>query len=714
MPEPLFSASWYRVAELRPRLRGHARIHRHVYRGRPWYVLQDVSSQRFHRFTPATQKVIGLMDGERSVQEIWEIATERLGDDAPTQDETIRLRAQLHGADVLQCDVPPDTAELLERSEKRGRRELIGRVMNPFAIRIPMFDPERFLRRFLPMVRPLMGWVGAAVWLAVVVPALVLTGVHWTELTEGILDRILTPQNLVVIWLIFPVIKTLHELGHGFAAKAYGGEVHDIGIMLLVFTPIPYVEASSASAFPEKSKRALVGAAGMVVEVFVAALALFVWVAAEPGVVRTVAYNTMLIGGVTTLGFNANPLLRFDGYYILSDLIEIPNLRQKSNGYLGYMLQRYGFGWRDAELPDAAPGERAWLVGYAISAFVYRVFVIVAIFLLVLDRSLVLGCVLIGMAGIGWFGIPLVKGLRFLLVDPRIRRVRPRAIAVVTAGLALLVLLTMVPVPFRTLTEGVVWIPDQALVRMRGNGFVERVVATPGSRVQSGELLFQCRDPEIEAEVAIVEAQLRGLDARYNQRLLTDRAGAEMIEDRRFHLRKQFARARQRLGDLTIRAATDGVFVAPRSVDLPGRLAQQGTLLAHVINLDSLTVRAVVPQEDIGLLGERLEGVEVRLSERLSEVIPARLKRVVPAASAELPSRALGQEGGGQLPVDLRDQSGASAVAKFFVVELEVPVATKVVNAGGRVHVRFDHGLEPLASQWYRRVRQLFLSRFDV
>ena len=122
MPEPLFSASWYRVAELRPRLRGHARIHRHVYRGEPWYVLEDVANQRVHRYRPAAHAVIGLMDGERRVHDIWETAAETLGDDAPTQDEMIRLLAQLHAADVLQCDVPPDTAELLERYEKRERR----------------------------------------------------------------------------------------------------------------------------------------------------------------------------------------------------------------------------------------------------------------------------------------------------------------------------------------------------------------------------------------------------------------------------------------------------------------------------------------------------------------------------------------------------------------------------------------------------------------
>ena len=341
MPDSLFSASWYRVSELRPRLRTNARIHRHVYRGKTWHVLQDLTNQKFHRFTPATHSVIGLMDGHRTVHEIWLLAAESLGDEAPTQDDMIRLLAQLHMADVLQSDVPPDTAELLERNQKKVRRELMGRFLNPFAVRVPVLDPERFLTRGLPFVRPLTGWIGVALWLAVVVPAVVLVGSNWSGLSEGFVDRVLTPQNLFLIYLIFPVIKALHELGHGFVARRFGAEVHDMGIMFLVFTPIPYVDASSASALPQKTRRALVGAAGMIVEVFVAALAFYVWLNAEPGAVRTVAFNAMLIGGVTTLGFNANPLLRFDGYYILADLIEIPNLRSRSNAFIGYLMERY-------------------------------------------------------------------------------------------------------------------------------------------------------------------------------------------------------------------------------------------------------------------------------------------------------------------------------------------------------------------------------------
>ncbi|MGH7302963.1 MAG: hypothetical protein ACRELZ_06715, partial [Candidatus Rokuibacteriota bacterium] len=315
MTQPLFSDSWYRVAGLQPRLRGHATIHRHQYRGQTWYVVEDRASQRFLRCTRQAHLLIGLMDGRRTVQELWQIVGERLGDQGPTQDEVIQVLSQLHASDVLQCDVPPDAAELLQRHERAQQRQQLARATGLFSWRFPLLDPERFLTATAPLVRPFFSWGGAAVWLAVVMPAIVLTGVHWGDLTRDIFDRLFSAQTLIVVWLLFPVIKAAHELGHAFATKTFGGEVHDMGVMLLVFTPVPYVDASSASGFESKWRRALVGAAGMIVELFLASLALYLWLSVEPGLLSVIAYNTVLIAGVTTLLFNANPLLRYDGYY---------------------------------------------------------------------------------------------------------------------------------------------------------------------------------------------------------------------------------------------------------------------------------------------------------------------------------------------------------------------------------------------------------------
>jgi putative peptide zinc metalloprotease protein len=278
MSQSLYSTNWYRVAGLKPRLRSHIEIHRHHYREELWYVMQDHSSGRFQRFTPAAYQLIGLMDGRRTVQEIWDASRSRLAEDAPTQEDFVRLLSQLHAVDALQGDVQPDPAELAKRQEKRRFGWWKQTIRSPLFVRFPILDPERFLTRFRWLARPVFSWPGLVLWLVVVIPALIQVGVHWTELTQNITDRVLAPHNLLILWLTFPFLKAFHEFGHAFAVKTSGGEVHEMGIMLLVFTPIPYVDASAASAFRRKRERALVGAAGMLIEFFFAALAVFVWV----------------------------------------------------------------------------------------------------------------------------------------------------------------------------------------------------------------------------------------------------------------------------------------------------------------------------------------------------------------------------------------------------------------------------------------------------
>jgi putative peptide zinc metalloprotease protein len=488
-----------------------------------------------------------------------------------------------------------------------------------------------------------------------------------------------------------------------------------MGIMLLVFTPVPYVDASCSWAFRSKYHRALVGAGGMLVEVFLAALAFYVWLGAEPGAVRAVAYNALIVGGATTLLFNANPLLRFDGYYILSDLLEMPNLGTRANKYVGHLVERYGFGNRDAEVPHTAPGEPARLVTYAVSAFLYRIFVVVAILMWILDQFFIAGLLLGAFAAVGWFGIPLYRALRHLFTSPRLRKRRPRALALSGGTLAVvLAILLLIPVPLRTRAEGVVWIPEDAMVRAGSEGFVSRVVAEPGARVERGALLVETRAPDLEVEVRTQEARVRELEARHAEERTRDRVASQMTSEELLYARQNLARARERMAELAIRSRTSGSFVIPRSQDLPGRFVVKGELLAYVVDLRTITVRAVVPQDDVDLVRQRTSDVQVRLAERLSETYPAVVKRIVPAASEELPSGALGVGGGGAVPVDPTEPSGERAVQKVFEVELELPARVPVVNSGGRVYVRFGHGREPLALQWYRRIRQLFLSRFHV
>jgi putative peptide zinc metalloprotease protein len=714
MAGPLLSSNWYRVAALKPRLRPHARIQRHRYRGQVWFVLQDPASGRAHRFTPAARLIVNGMDGSRSVGALWEIANRKLGDSAPSQDELIHLLGQLHSSDLLQCDVSPDVAELFDRAQRQDRQRIRRSIGNPMAVKLPLLDPDRILTRALPFVRPLWSWWGVAFWVAVVVPALLLIPPHWSDLTEGVADRVFAVDNLLMLWVLFPLIKALHEFGHGIAAKAGGGEVHDIGIMLLVLMPVPYVDASSSSLFRSKYERAIVGAGGMLVELFIAAIAFYVWLLAEPGTVRALAFNIMLIAGVSTLLFNGNPLLRYDAYYILADLIEIPNLASRSMRYLGYLFERYAFGARDAEAPEASAGEKAWFVFYGIASFLYRMFIVAAIVLFIAGEFFVIGVILAIWAVVAMVVVPVGKTINHLATSPRLARHRRRVLAVSGGLLALVaIFIFLVPVPFRSQTQGVVWLPEQSIVRAGANGFLARILVKPGTRVSPGEPLIESVDPALTAEISGGEARVAELQAQYDNYFVTDRVKAQIAREVLEREQAALARARQKAAELIARAQIAGVFTVPKAVDLPGRFFRKGELIAYVIEPGQPLARVIVPQGEVDVVRLATREVKVRHSDRIGEVVQARIVRQVPGGSDQLPSRALAHEGGGTVAVDPRDPKGTTSIERVFQLEIEFASPPRGLY-GGRVYVRFDHQPEPLAQQWYRGIRRLFLTRFNV
>ena len=715
MNERLYSNLWYKVQDLRPKIRSHADIHRHHYRGQLWYVLQDQANEKYHRFPPAAYNLVSLMDGRRTVDEIWNLCLEQNPDAAPTQDQTIQLLGQLHAADVLLGDVNPDTAELLQRRAKQRRAKWLQQVMSPLFWRFPIFDPEKLLNKTMPVFRWMFSPIAAIVWFGVVATGFALAIMHWGDLTENVTDRVLSTQNLVLLWFIFPIFKAIHEFGHAYAVKRYGGEVHEMGIMLLVLSPLPYVDASAASAFRSKRQRILVSAAGMMVETFLASIALFLWLNVEAGFVSSVLFNIMFIAGVSTILFNINPLLRFDGYYILSDLIEIPNLRSRSTRYLAYLCEKNLLGRKDAEPPPSTRGERYWFFFYPIASFIYRIFILTAIILFIAEQLFFVGVALAIWAVVAWVCLPCFKMAKYIFTSPKLRKVRGRAVAV-SGGIlaALLILICVVPAPLRSTTEGVIWIPDDAIVRAQIDGDVLRFLTKPGERVEVGAPLIEFRDEQTELDVKIRRAALEEARARLDDAKTKNPASAEIVREEVAEREKQLAIAEEKFESRIAKSKTAGIFVAPQHEDLRGRFVQDGSVLAYVLSFDKLTARVVVPQHELDLVRHRTEDVQVKLAESIWKNVPAKVLREVPAGSPELPSAALSTQGGGKFATDPRDQRGVRTMDHVFQFDLELPVEEGVINVGGRVHARFHHGWEPLASRWYRSLRRLFLSRFNV
>ena len=715
MDKPLFSPSWYRIAKLKPRLRAHSEIHRHMYRGEKWFVMQDHSTGKFYRFSPMAYYIIGLMDGKRSVQELWELAAEKFGDDSPTQDDVIRLFRQLHVGDVLLCDVPPNTQELLQRGQKIARSRWLANLRSPLFLRFPLFDPESFLTRTLFLTKPFFSIFGVILWLAVVGFAVVLAGQHWPELTHNITDRVLAADNLLIIWFVYPIVKAMHEFGHGYAVRNWDGEVHEMGIMLLVLMPIPYVDASSASAFREKWRRIFTSAAGILTELFVAATAMIIWVSLEPGLPRTIAFNVILIGSISTILFNANPLLRYDGYYILGDLIDVPNLSQRSIHYLQYLLKKYVYRASDAEPPYIGPGEKFWLATYSICAFIYRLFIYTAIVLFIAGKFFIVGIILALWACVTMFVFPLFKGLKYIINSKSLRTRRFRALSITAGTVAILsLLLFSLPFPLWTNAEGVVWAPEDALVRANASGFIRQIKVKPFSQVHKGQVLVECYDDELNTSLLMLRSRQQEFELRYGAALSLDPLQATIIQEELHHIETALARIEERVKDLTVRSPAAGVFIVPEAVDLPGRYIRHGELIGYVLASSKPVVRVVVPQIKVDLVRQRTTGVLLRFADNLDKIVTGSISREVPGGLKQLPSMTLSTAGGGKITLDPTTGNQMKTFDKMFQFDIEPEIQRSSIFIGGRVYTKFKHGYEPLAFQWYRNIRQLFLKRFNV
>ena len=714
--EAYLSTIWYRVAKLTPRLRPHVKVTRHRYRGQSWYVLYDHATGRIHRFTPAAWMLIGQFDGIRTIDAVWQGVAETHEAEAPSQDDVIQLLSRLHQNDLIQYAASPDIAELLERYNRQSRQLLKQNLTNPVSFRIPLWDPDRFLTRTLPWVRPLTGWFGLALWALVVLAGLATAAVNWDRFTHNIGDQLLSFHNILIMAVAYPVIKAIHELAHGYIAKARGGEIREMGIMLLVFFPVPYVDASSAGAFRSKWDRAAVAAGGIFAETFVAALAMLVWASVEPGVLSALAWNLVIIGGISTVLFNGNPLLKFDGYYVLSDLIESPNLGPRANKYWGWLVQRYAFAARQIKPDPATPGEKAWFLVYAPASYVYRLMIMMGIALYVSAHAFILGVIIALWAIFNALVKPIAKNLRHVVTAPKLRKVRRRAVGLTFGGIAVAVgLALMLPLPLRTDSEGVVWLPDEAWVRARTSGFVADVPVPRGATVEARAPLALLAEPTLDARLAALDWRAEEFRRRLAALSVTDRAEAEVARLQLEDAVAELARERARGDALTVRAPLSGRFEpALPPAGLLGRYVTEGEVIGVVLPPRAEHVRIAVTQQDNVLVRERLTRVELKLAGHLEDRHEVRLIREVPGAMDRLPAPALARAAGGRFLTDPGDPEGLRVLNPVFLYDLALPEALAGAAFGTRVTVRFEHGHEPAAAQIWRRARQLLLRHFGA
>lgn len=708
----LLSPQWYRVAGLCPRLRSGVKVSRQLVRGESWYVLSDPLTGHHHRFSAAAYALVSGCDGQRRIDDIWSALVDDLGDDAPSQTEAIAVFGQAYGANLLTGETPKDARAAMNMRQRQRRKERAAAV-HPLSFKVPLGNPDAKLRRLDPLAAILFGPAGW--WLAGLVAVVGAFVMAWNagDLQQSLRQRWGDANLLWALWLAYPAVKLVHELAHAMAVRAYGGRVPEIGVQLLLLTPAPYVDASASSAFPAARHRIAVAAAGVAAEWALATVAVVAWVVLEPGWWRDIALSVSLIGGLSTLLVNGNPLVRFDGYHVLCDALELPNLAPRSARWWRERAQAWLTGMALPQRLVPARGEAKWLAFYAPAAWVYRLTLLLGLSLLAAQWQPIAGLLALGYAVWACALGPAMRALAWLADADVLHRRRGRAVGLALAGIgALSLLLFIVPVPRVTHAAGVVVLPDEALVRPEVDGFVTAIAARDGQTVAPGEVLLQLgNEPlRLEADEARRKADEAALES--HAAFGSDPLRWALARDRATALEADAQRLAVKVEALTLRASVAGrLVIDPRRV-VPGVHVGQGEVVAQVLPEGAAQVRALLPGSAIAELREPGLKASVALASQAAQAHDARIERSSPQASHELPSSALGQAQGGPFALDAVDRSGRTAAKPRFAIDLRLPPGVDA-RVGMRALVSFDLGRAPVATQLAHGVRRALLRHFD-
>lgn len=695
------AATWEQIKDLHPQLPSHVRIQPRNYLGETWYVLHDTLSNQFHRLNKTAYHFLAFMDGQRTLAEIFALVQpQNTNDEEITNTELVQLLQYLHASDLLISEAPPKAEAIALRQEQKRHNKIQQLIKNPVVWRIPLFNPNALLTKLLPLARFLTSPLAAFIWLVVVFFALAQAIIHWPQLTSHSFKEVFSPANLLLIWLIYPLLKVFHELGHALFTKAWQGPVYECGIVFVMATPLPYVDASAATGIASKRKRLMVSAAGMAVELFIASMALLFWLDADEGLFKSILFNIVLIGGVSTLLFNCNPLMRFDGYYLLSDLLDLPNLAKRAQTQLIYGVQK-GVLRLDPKPPQTqSQAEAIGLFTYAVAAMLYRALVIISIVMIAAALSVTLGLVLAAWLFIVQCVWPLIQFARFLLFSPELMQRRLKVTVSTLACLALVAgLVFFLPIPFYSQAQGIVWLPDNALIRSEAGGIVTKEWIKDGDQVTTGQTLMQLYNPELEAELKIYRLRLQEAEIRYQGAWLLDRNQVERYAEDINTIQAEITLLETRVAALLVKSPGPGIYKLVRPHALTGSFVRRGDTLAIIHLPGAARIRTALDQEEIAAVRNQTQRIELKSASHPGQTWQGTIAYDVPGGTFKLPSAALGSAGGGAIAVSNTDEQGTQALEEVFLLDITLPTPLPNENFGERVSIRFYYPAQSIAYQ---------------
>ena len=543
------------------------------FQGRTAFFVRDSLTLRYFRFATPEFRLFELLDGRRNADELRAAFVDEPASDEVTVEDIVTLVGRWRQAGLLEDgDAAATTRACLNGRQQRQQTKWFGWLSRLLYWKVRAFDPDVLLNRIYPRVRWLFHPLGVCTALGLMLSAAVLIVGRFDQFAARpelqSVQAFFNPQNMVWLWLAVGVVKVLHELGHALTCKHFGGECHAMGLLFMCFSPCLYCDVSDSWMLPNKWHRIAIAAAGVYVEVLIAALATFVWWTTPPGALHSLAFAAMVFGSVQTILINANPLMKFDGYYALSDFLEIPNLRQKSVAALKHQATKWCWG-TEAAAPGPTGLRGFWFALYAIAATVYG-WVVTVLMIWFLTKFLepykltVVGRGLALLAAINIVVLPLAMGLIAAGRNPSVLRPKQwwRPALTATALAAAVWGVLFVPLPRRVSAVLTIEPTRAEQVSVTVTGQIVTIHVRPGQSVRQGDPLVELDNVELRAlqarleqERELYQVQWRAAEATQNP--ARSRQLRVLIEG----VESQLALQQNRLDDLHVRAPCEGVVI---------------------------------------------------------------------------------------------------------------------------------------------------------
>lgn len=717
MTSSVFTDSWHQVAGLHISLAPAVVIQTQKLRGQLWFTLKDPYNDNFYKVTKENFQFIKCFIVEKTVQQVWETYVEEYPELAPSREEVTLIIAQLHGANLLFFENDADNHEIFNYIKNQQRKEFYSKITSILYFRLPLWNPNSFLTKVNDWTSRVSAIPIILLW------AMVLFAGGWAFLANlgSIYDKaqgVISLNNLPWLYLCLGIMKLIHEFAHGLLCKRYGGNVKKFGLMFLLFTPLPYVDVTSSWSFKNRWHRIWVGAAGISIELFIASIGAIIWSQTGPGLLNSVCFNLMLIGSLSSIVFNGNPLLRFDAYYVLSDYLEIPNLYQRAQVQCLYIAEKYLLRSKNIISTTFDDRESNILVSYGVASFIYLMIVSVGISLFLLDNWFPIGLISISALLLTKFLMPYLKLLKYITTSPNIAYRAWAYALVVGIPVVLIALVMLVPIFNNIKAPGSIEVGDSRVYYNVVEGKLNQLKVKSGDYVKTGQVLMVLDNPDLLTAKIVKQGEIQ--EARLKYRLALFQAHNEIVssEQKMLELQDEFNEIDRKLSLLTVKASHDGIWVAPDIYEFSGNWVMRGKILGQLVSAGHLRFSAVITQEQANELFKNKPNIgTLKLEGQSGQTLEVSDLAIVPYHSDKLSSAALGWAGGGDIPTNMNDKDGVQTRETFFYIRGNLPLTLPekfVALHGQSGFLLIPLPPVPLAMQISKFFRQMLQKRYGL